>query len=400
MSLGTDRRPRRGTEGTGLGDADAVPASLVRTIGRLAGDLEDLTDRTIAQGLRELPTYAAVPTSALRASVERNLNIALGALRSGVAPAPDQLPEAEITGRERARQGVPIEDMMRAYRLNIGNVQRRFLDLAALNGVPAETALDGARLLWSVSDAFTVRLALAYQELTAEDALHDAHHRSGFVRSLLAGTVDRAGLDRGCTLYGLDPGASYRAVRARGGRGAEELRRRLERAGGVPGRPALAGVLGGDCVGVVARRPEAGEDWVAGIGPEVPLAGIADSYRTATRALDVAAGLGRTGVFGLEELTWRLAAASHDDVGRHLVTRYLAPLRAEGEFGLLLEDTVRAYVDNGLSIRETAEALVVHVNTLRYRLRRFGEITGVSLSSAHVLVELVWALELEALHGS
>jgi putative transposase len=382
----------------GVGDGAAVPSRLARTIDQLADDLAALTEQTIAQGLRELPTYAGVPTSALQASIERNLNIVLRALGSGVAPKPSELPEAEITGRERARQGVPIEDMMRAYRLNIGNVQRRFLELAALNGVPAETALDGARLLWSVSDAFTVRLALAYQELSVENALHDAHRRSEFVRSLLAGTMDPAELDRGCTLYGLDPGASYCAVRARGGGSVEELRRMLEHSGSAPGRPALVGALGGDCAGVVTRRPAVGEGRVAGIGAEVPLAEIASSFRTATRALDVAAQLGREGVFGLEELTWRLAAASHDDVGRYLVERYIAPLHAEGEFGVLLEDTLRAYFDNGLSIKETAETLVIHVNTLRYRLRRFGEITGSSLSSLHVIVELAWALELEALH--
>lgn len=382
----------------GVGDGTALSARLARTIDQLAGDLAGLTEQTIAQGLRELPTYAGVPTSALRASIERNLNIALRALRSGVEPTPSELPEAEITGRERARQGVPIEDMMRAYRLNIGNVQRRFLELAALNGVRADTALDGARLLWSVSDAFTVRLALAYQELSVENALHDAHRRSEFLRSLLAGPMDRAELDRGCTLYGLDPGASYRAVRARGGAGAEELRRTLERGGSSAGRPGLVGALGGDCAGVVTWRPAVGEGWVAGIGAEVPLAEIASSFLTATSALEAASRLGRTGVFGVEELTWRLAAVSHDDVGRHLAERYISPLRAEGEFGLLLEDTVRAYFDNGLSVKETAEKLVIHVNTLRYRLRRFGEITGASLSSTQVIVELAWALELEASH--
>ncbi|MET8184089.1 helix-turn-helix domain-containing protein [Streptomyces sp. NPDC005336] len=32
--------------------------------------------------------------------------------------------------------------------------------------------------------------------------------------------------------------------------------------------------------------------------------------------------------------------------------------------------------------------MVIHVNTLRHRLRRFGEITGTSLSSTNVIVEL------------
>jgi hypothetical protein len=368
-----------------------------RTVEQLARELAPLTEQTISQIHRELPTYAGVPTSALQVSIQRNHGTALRALRSGVEPTPDEVPEAEITGRERARQGVPVEDMMRAYRINIGVVQRRFLELAALNDVLAELALDGARLLWSVSDAFTTRLALVYQELSVEDALHDAHRRSEFVRSLLAGELDSAELVRGCTLYGLEPGAAYSAVRARySGRGSvEELRRLLERGGSVQGRPALVGVLGDDCAGVIARRPSGGRGWVAGVGAEVLLSDIAGSFRTATRALETAARLRRMGVFGLAELSWRLAAATDDEVGRYLHERYVAPLRGEGEFGRLVVDTLRTYLANGLSMSQTAASLVIHVNTLRYRLRRFSEITGASLSSIDTIVELAWVLEVE-----
>lgn len=381
------------------GSAEAVlPPRLARAIERLAGDRVLLTERTTSQVYRELKTYQGVPTSSLQAAIQRNINTALRALRTGVEPAPGELPEAEITVRERARQGVPVEDMMRAYRINIGVVQRRFLELAALSDVPAELVLEGARLLWSVSDAFTTRVAQVYQELSVENALQDAHRRSDFVRSLLVGTVDPAELVRGCVLYGLDPGARYLAVRARPGRlgGVEELRRRLERSGAAPNKSALVGVLGGDCVGVVARRPPDGRGWVAGIGAEVLLAEIAGSFRTATRVLEAASRLRPSGVFGLGDLSWRLAAVTDDEVGRYLVEKYLVPLRAEGEFGQVVEDTVRAYLDNGLSIGRTAATLVIHVNTLRYRLRRFGEITGAPLTSIDAIVELAWALELGA----
>jgi putative transposase len=376
---------------------DGRPADreLLRTIERLAADSAGQIERSISLIYRELPSYTAVPVSSLQASVQRNLNIALRALRSGVEPAPADLPEAEITVRERAKQGVPIEDMMRAYRINFGVIQSRFLDLASAAGVPPQVVLDQARLLWEVSDAFTTRVALVYQELSVESALHDAHRRSDFVRALLAGTVDHAELVRACALFGLDPGASYFAIRARpsSGHAVEEMRRRLEREGSLPRKPALVGVLGGDCAGVVVRRPAAEGPWVLGMGAEVPLAEIAESFRTASRVVDLARRLGGVGVFRLEDMSWRLAAADDDEVGRHLVHRYLLPLRANGEFGQLVEDTVRAYLANGLSIKRTAAALVIHVNTLRYRLQKFGDMTGASLSSTDVIVELAWALE-------
>ena len=44
----------------------------------------------------------------------------------------------------------------------------------------------------------------------------------------------------------------------------------------------------------------------------------------------------------------------------------------------VLRDTVSAYLDSGGSIEATARAMFIHANTVRYRLKRVGEITGYS----------------------
>jgi putative transposase len=44
------------------------------------------------------------------------------------------------------------------------------------------------------------------------------------------------------------------------------------------------------------------------------------------------------------------------------------------------------------NVARAAEALVVHQNTLRYRLARFAEITGANLDSTDTLLEVTWAL--------
>ena len=43
-------------------------------------------------------------------------------------------------------------------------------------------------------------------------------------------------------------------------------------------------------------------------------------------------------------------------------------------------DTVTAFLDHGGSVEGTARALFVHPNTVRYRLRRAAEITGLSVT--------------------
>jgi len=67
-----------------------------------------------------------------------------------------------------------------------------------------------------------------------------------------------------------------------------------------------------------------------------------------------------------------------DGHARHrLVTDVYTPLR-HGDRVLL--DTATAFVDSGGSIEATARLLFVHANTVRYRLRRIADLTGLTLS--------------------
>ncbi|QNN53276.1 PucR family transcriptional regulator [Nocardioides mesophilus] len=62
---------------------------------------------------------------------------------------------------------------------------------------------------------------------------------------------------------------------------------------------------------------------------------------------------------------------------RQLVQEVYRPLREADDPTL---DTVSAFLDHGGSIEGTARAMFVHANTVRYRLRRAAELTGLSAS--------------------
>lgn len=62
-----------------------------------------------------------------------------------------------------------------------------------------------------------------------------------------------------------------------------------------------------------------------------------------------------------------------------------------------LEETLRAYLDHGLRMQETASALYVHVNTLSQRLRRIEELIGADLRAPRTLLELQLALMIKNL---
>ncbi|HHX85859.1 MAG TPA: PucR family transcriptional regulator, partial [Actinomycetales bacterium] len=57
---------------------------------------------------------------------------------------------------------------------------------------------------------------------------------------------------------------------------------------------------------------------------------------------------------------------------RLLVDRVVAPLRGADPS---LEETLRAYLDSGGHVEACARRLYVHPNTVRYRLKRVGQIT-------------------------
>lgn len=364
-------------------------------IARLERDVDQLATVTVSQVLDQLDSYSSVEPAALEVSVRRNLAIAVRALRADRPPDPTELVEAEQTTRERFARGIPVEEIIRAFRISIGLIQERFVATCFAEGVPADATLSGSRLLWAVGDAFTTRVITAYHAFDLDSALQDAQRRTAYVRAMLHGHVNLSESAADLESYRVDPDASYAAVRCLvDPQQAERSRRALEASGGLPSRPALVGVDGGECIGIVSRRPRPTADQVIGIGPFVPLREIAGSFRIAARACEVASELHPEGVFGIEDLTWRLAAVDHPEVTGFLRQRYLDPLEAEGEFGAVLEETVRVYLAEGLNVARTAAALVTHTNTLRYRLRRFSELTGCSLESTEVLVELMWVLGL------
>jgi DNA-binding PucR family transcriptional regulator len=55
--------------------------------------------------------------------------------------------------------------------------------------------------------------------------------------------------------------------------------------------------------------------------------------------------------------------------------------------------SLRFYLEKSRSIARTAEQLMVHQNTLRYRLEKYQELTGSDLADTETLAEVWWSLE-------
>jgi len=163
-------------------------------------------------------------------------------------------------------------------------------------------------------------------------------------------------------------------------------------ADGTGPRRGLTALLDGDLAGFV-QAPIGGRITVpVGIGPPGTLDDLENSFRLATRALESAVAAELAGPVGIDQLGLLPAVIADRDVGDEVVRRLIDPVLAQGKPGLTLLDTVKRYVENDLRLELTAEQMFLHVNTVRYRLRRFEELTGTSLRRVDDLVQVWWAV--------
>jgi sugar diacid utilization regulator len=97
--------------------------------------------------------------------------------------------------------------------------------------------------------------------------------------------------------------------------------------------------------------------------------------------------------------THRMLLGLHDrDLLQRFADDILGPLRANDEQnGTELERTLRVFLGNDGHWSTTAGDLYVHVNTLRNRVARIGELTGRDVTKLQDRVDLFLALEADAL---
>lgn len=367
----------------------------------LLAEFDALAARVRAVMQEELPAYRAMPPEQLDADVRIEVQRVLRSARAGRGAIDDrELEELAAVGEERARQGVPVEDMLRAWRIGVQVVIAHSRELAPRLGIADDQVLDFVESTLAWSDVAMSTTTAAHRRAELDLALSEQEQRAGFVRRVLFGSLPPAELRVQAEAHGLDPTREYVAVRARPA--AEAATRALERALGFheasQHRRGLSALVDGDVAGFLREPPSAtaGIDGVVGVGPPRPLDRLAESYRLAERALGTAHAFGRTGVHDLPSLGLRAAVAADAEVGDALLERYVAPL-AGGGSGAELAATVRTYLACGMHVERTAERLFVHQNTVRYRLARFEELTGANLREPEIAFEVWWALERSAM---
>ncbi|ASK65710.1 PucR family transcriptional regulator [Brachybacterium avium] len=371
----------------------AAGEPLHRILDALEGDAALVPETT--RVIREtLPGYDEVPAASLEASIHRNIGLSIRTLRRGAAPDAAQIDEAEELALERRGQGVPLGSVLAGFRLCMTVILGHLQRLAPEHGMPAEEVLAGANLLWALGDAFSTRAVIVHQEQSLAEAVADSGRRSRWIIDAVLTGLPRTELRSGAAAYGLTD-REARALKAPRPDHRVDVGRRLRDWATRAGVSVLTTPHGTAEVGMVIGAPAPGvepEGMTLALGPAGTLESLPESFAAATRVLETALAVGHRGIADLETLSWRMGITASPEATALLQRRHLAPLEAEGEFGQFLLETVRAYLAHGLSIPRAAASIPVHANTLRYRLKRFQELTGADLRDPEDLIEVSWAL--------
>ncbi|WP_018602288.1 CdaR family transcriptional regulator [Mycobacterium sp. 155] len=368
--------------------------------------LADLVDQAYVATIERIPLYRTgdlVSSRELRESITQNLHFVLSAVAHPDTDVDLTVPAA--TGRRRAQQGVPLPEVLRAYRVSFSTLWEALVARArcAAHQQDTDALLAAASTIWQLTDEHAVALTEAYRATTAELLVGRQQRRSALVEALFTGHPSPdGGPAEAATLLDLPPDATFVVVAADTKGLAEEslpgIERRLAEHGVASAwrlTPALQ-------LGVVALRADQHAEAITvmrrsatartGVSPEYrSLADTPRSLQLARSALAMLApGTRDVRVFTANPLEALLARTP--DEARRLVRLVLGPvLELSHDDGGVLLDTLITYIENDGSAESAAKLLHCHPNTVRYRLRRLHELTGRSLMDPPGVAQLATA---------
>jgi hypothetical protein len=356
-------------------------------------------DSVIAQGVESvrerLELIGRLPLAELVPGTRTMFEHAASAVREMREPTGAELRSAGGLAACRAEQGIPSDVLLLGTQLMVREALDRAEAYRRASGLPEGvlTAFTGALHQWSatVNTRFLSAHRAALERLNGRD-----HGQRDVVDRLLRGQLGLAELTASALTWRLEPGSWVYVVRAHAP--TQSGRRRLRDALSRPGGPGVLDQIENDVCGILTRPPAGPADHPIAVAGPTRLWDVPASFSQASEVLAAARTFGRTGTVTAADLAIEMAMLRCGDLGEALAGRIDPALDALPNADEL-ESTVQRWFLAGLDVVATAESLHVHPNTVRYRLRRFAEATGVDLDHPRSRTEVMWALNHRYLRG-
>ncbi|MEU4595855.1 helix-turn-helix domain-containing protein [Nocardia sp. NPDC023988] len=364
-----------------------VPALTERLMSAIFTDIPEWTD------------YSPVSRDDLRAGCHSYLARVLDLLAGDVVAASGD-DVATAIGRDRAAQGVPLEVMLRTFRLGGQIVWDALLDRAGeMSSV--EVRKIGAAT-WTAIDGMSSALVTSYRSTELEQVRRDERHRHGLIEDLLAGSAHdvnfaaRAGRELNLPTHG-----GLLVVAVRGERPSVELgtemalaamgirsvwHDRVDTMVGLVSMEQRESAVVLDQVGKRIRGRAAASPVVAGLSQ------IGTAHALATLALETLSATAR-GLVSLEDRYPEALLLRSPDLTELMIARTLGPvLELSAREREILLSTLTVWLAENCSAAHAAPRLHCHRNTVINRLQRISTLLGRRLEGQRSYLELSLAL--------
>lgn len=299
-------------------------------------------------------------------------------------PVPEPIASvSERVGEQRARQGVPLDSLVEAARLDFRVVWAALVRKA---GEERSAQLVGsAYQVWEAVEKHVTGIMTAYQRTVLEMGRRtEDERRMWFARLLDSEGRNPTVVGDAALALGFDVGSDYLCAVAlpQDGDGMRRAAAEL-RALDVP---VQLQAVASDVVLTVRLDRRTTPDKVlarlagtaCGVAPAASLASVPRAVVLATATLRVLPP-DANGPQRLEDSWLDVLVHRAEDFGRDLADDVLSGLNApdvpDAEAQRLLE-TVRLHLSGSGSIADTAAALYCHRNTVQHRFQRFAQLTG------------------------
>jgi hypothetical protein len=373
---------------------DQVLAGIVRRV-----DTGDIARRMVEIFRRDIAAYRRLPDSAIEGQVleisKRNVDLFLSSIVEGRTLTEAELQPFRESARNRADEGLPLEDLLHAYRLGGRLSWEALIDTSSLEEQVA--LLPSVARLMEYVDRVSDAVTETYHDWSRHLASEEERRVHDLLDALMAGAPLDAAMLAAAELDAVPVVDEYMPFGlALSGAGAHA---HSQRAAVIRRHGVLAVTEGNRIVGLLvtadgeaAFASENQAVWV--VGEATGRTELHPALAEVRALLGLGLRLGRTGRMHLEDHLPELLLAGSPRIGERLRRRALGPLEdyAERRRADLLE-TLRTFVACDLDRRSAAKRLHVHPNTLDYRLRRVEELTGLRLSSTSDLVLTCLALK-------
>jgi hypothetical protein len=357
-----------------------------------------IVDELVDVARSRSPDVARLPVAENRRHITVLLAAGLASFGRRGDPSARDFAEATSLGADRAAQGIPLSGLLSGVQAG----RTRALEIAIERGRAADIPDDVLLEVLLELDRYTAALERhvidGYRDAERERARNQGELRSRLLRQLLLG-VEPEVAPEDLARWGLSPEGRYHCVVSDVATPTllRSMEHQLTACGGV------FGTVEGRLAGLSPRLPV--PDTIDATvlvltAPACPLPQVPTVYELCVTALRADARTVHAGVRSVLDLAGETALAAQPLLADLLSAALLGQLKPADDFHRELASTALVYLDHGQRLDHTAAALHVHPNTVRYRLRRLHEITGMPSIAAEpgerltVLetVRLWWAL--------